>query len=410
MGNLGHDLSSALGSAASSIGSVIGGATGQSPMAAQIAAANNYDPGLPATGNPLADLYPQGYQDLAAMGAQGGQPQDQGQGQQPDASVPMPTQGQGQTAQSYQAPDNPAVADTPKELSAAITADPNDVTVTGFSPHKESVLAQIGDFFLGGRFKDVNDRRNLRSAMEGFTSDPLGTIQKVSTFNPQLAWKMFDNYQQLHKNDQEDAAKLVGLQDQVWSGVGNTLNAIGTSTKDHDAQYQKMLPYLQRKLEAAGIDPANLPSKWDDDVMSGIASGGYKVKDQESQKALDAYRKQSLGLRAADVQSEIGTREAGVGLRATEVNNQIQHDRTMEGISQDQANRTAANDGENLMDKDGNVIGQYKKGQALLTAPGGARYVFSATRDKQGRVRLGVMLSGPQPTRNNGVITVSPNQ
>jgi hypothetical protein len=90
----------------------------------------------------------------------------------------------------------------------------NGVNIVGWQPHKESFLAKLGDALLiqgGGEplFRKKNQERNLQDAMQGFTSDPLATIQKIARIKGMegKALELYNQYQD-NKRADEQAATL----------------------------------------------------------------------------------------------------------------------------------------------------------------------------------------------------------
>lgn len=230
------------------------------------------------------------------------------------ADVPQaPAPEQPQEAPPAETPNNPYAPTTPEEIAASIgTPDRNipaqsdnapiEVQGDGWKPHKESVLGQIGDFFLMRRgmqplFKETNDRHNLTEALQGYNKDPETSISRVRKFNPDLALKMQQQYEQTHKSDayyhaltEEHTAKT----NDIYRGqLGSMIGAVMDS-KNPEQSWNALSGVMSGYAQAHGIE--DFPTKYDPDRINAFRQSAVKVKDQISQSERERHNKSMEGV------------------------------------------------------------------------------------------------------------------
>lgn len=196
----------------------------------------------------------------------------------------------------------------PPPAGAASPTAGTGIMVDGWKPHHRTTLGAIADIGLAllglpiAPFKHQANKQNLQEVMEGFTSDPLHSIQRLSKIPgmEDKAWKLFEDYQQIHKNDEEVDQRISyykGMNEDRARGVlSSYLGGIGNS-RDPDATYQKMLPTLRKFVEQRQLPAELLPDKWDPELAGAVFTSGIKPEDQARIEESKDYHKTTAQLR-----------------------------------------------------------------------------------------------------------------
>jgi hypothetical protein len=173
------------------------------------------------------------------------------------------------------------------------------IAIDAFKPTKRNILGRVADMVLvqqGGKpiYEGRMKEKDWKRAMEGFTADPLNTIRKIATFDPEAALNLYNQHMDNTRADrvaqrQEDVASM-----KYMGRLGGMLNAIKNS-KDPGAQYTRMLPQLRAYAERYKLPTDGLPEQWDDAAINTYVMGNVDVDDQLKHEALNEYRSARLG-------------------------------------------------------------------------------------------------------------------
>jgi hypothetical protein len=207
---------------------------------------------------------------------------------------------------------------------------------TGFQPHKLSFLAALADSYLVGHgrkpvFSQMNDQKNMMAAMQNFATDPMSAIRNVAAIpgHQADAWKMYQTYEDDQRADLQ--AKILNEQrmDQARGRLASYLGAV-QSSKDPAAAYDKLLPNLRKYAESRGLDPSELPDKYDPDVVGMYQYGGITA-DQQIDNARDSdYKERRLGQMDETIQNTEQYRNARLGQMNQTLSERERHNRVME--------------------------------------------------------------------------------
>lgn len=259
-----------------------------------------------------------------------------------------------QNAAPPQAPPPPDLSNQNRTLmstmlnpSAPTAQDQTPIDISGWKPHHTSTLGKIADIGLAlfgmpfFPFAKHTRNENIKEAMEGFTNDPLGTIRKMAQIPGMRkeALNLFNDYQQLHKNDTLDAERYAyyhgGNENAALKSLGSFYGAFANSP-DPSASYQRMLGPLRNMAKMRGMTDEDiqtyLPDTYNPDVGTTVAFGAIDPENQVSLNETARAHRESERERIASINQTGAYREARLG--------QIDsHNRKMEGIAQERANK-----------------------------------------------------------------------
>lgn len=162
-----------------------------------------------------------------------------------------------------------------------------DAVVQAFKPKKMNFFQALGDQLLmhwGNKpiFEKRNHDKNMKRAMEGFTSDPTEAISRISQFDPDLAWQLLntvqDNQRQNAVLERQNRALDMRNDDYLYQ---QTAGMMGAATPETWGQMRdlalKRAAARNGNVEAlAGI----IPEQYDPSAIEYIRYGAIKPKDQ----------------------------------------------------------------------------------------------------------------------------------
>lgn len=236
----------------------------------------------------------------------------------------------------------------PEAPQTPVTNPDDAITINSWKPHHRTTLGAVADIGLAllglpiAPFANKARRENMQEAMEGFTQDPLETIRRLSKIPgmEQKAFQLYEQYAKLHSNDDIDKQKLnyyqLGTENMGRSTISSYLGGIGRSSNPEKV-YDAMLPKLQSIAQEAGLDPTELPNKWNPDIASTLFSAGVKPADQARIGETNRHNTEMEGLRKGEILQTGAYREARLGQMNQHEQAYENHNQTMEGIAQQRA-------------------------------------------------------------------------
>lgn len=282
--------------------------------------------------------------------------------------MPMETAGPGGIAGpisgsgTYGGGPNPdgsmSLTGTPSDANS----DASEAVVQGWKPPKRSTLGFLGDVLLGAfgappAFGQRKQRQGVQEAMQGFTHDPLESIQRLAQIPGQQdkAWALYNQYMDNSRADriagrQEDLASL-----KYMGKLGGMLNNIRNS-KDPAAVYERSLPMIRKFAETYNLPIDGLGDQYDETAVGNYIMQNVDVDDQVKIEQLGAYRE----------------------ARLNQINRSLDHREYVDSEKLEDADATrnqrgeiaAANEaGRNARDNDGGLKGKYG-GRAYKDANG----------------------------------------
>jgi hypothetical protein len=318
------------------------GAIRQAKAAIGSNGADQSDPGAILLSDPLASLGGGGAPNFGGAGQSAAQPMPSGgggggasallddlfsgaMGPQPDASQPTPAPAAPADNPYTQFDDDPT-----KDLAQNVGTNeqaPIDIMADDWKPKKESTLGRIADTILQLRgrqpvFEQRTDEKNFETAMPGTQRDPELLIQRVAKFNPELAYKMQQQYESQRRQNAnlERQNNVFDLKrDQVVeSRVAGILNSVDMSDPEaakRAVSMAKRYAISKGSQEIADQIPDDL-SQLDHDLLT---KGFLSVKDQERLKDSDKRIEQKdrsldqgdkrVDIQRDNVNSQIGRRD-----------------------------------------------------------------------------------------------------
>lgn len=259
----------------------------------------------------------------------------------------------------------------------------DDIAVRAFKPKKRSIFGVIGDAILlnqGHKGKFFADRvydKNMRRAFEGFTGDPMETVRRVATFDPQSAFKMYgtlaDDQRLGRTQDRQDAIAEMKFQSMVGAMMG------AANPNNYPAMRQRMQTMGQR----LGYDMSYLPEEYDEEAIQQLRYGGMTVDQQIDNQRADstaqsqnAYRQERL----ADYDAQRGEMSSYRDRRAGEIE---RHNRVMEArpVGSRSAAKPEGGAGERDLPGIGKVRYNDDKSRAIVMTKDGQRMHLERQQD-----------------------------
>lgn len=241
--------------------------------------------------------------------------------------------------------------------------------VKGFKPKKRSFLGLLGDAILlnqghkGPFFADRVKRKNYERAFEGMTNDPMEVVRRISTFDPETAWKM---YGQLRDDQRADSAqeRLMGKdQDSV---LKNAAGIMGVALRNPNNRQAAIARYNQ-VLRSRGLEDHVLGDDVDDATLESIYYGAMPPSQQEQAE----YRK----IRAEQM-------ERGLDIREKNTDSQINRRNVQNANDQ-----VRLNQGQQRI----NIAKQRASAVQSVTGKSGQKYEVMDIKDSTGNVRRVVL-------------------
>jgi hypothetical protein len=179
--------------------------------------------------------------------------------------------------------------------TAGIDQEPITVTGDGWQPKKPTILGAIADAYLMSKgmkpaFSVNRDARNVNEAMEGFTNDPVGAINRMSRIrgHEQDAYAMHDKYLDNRRADASAGSLAESRQAKYLTRIGGLLRSIQKQS-DPAAAYASSLPLLRRLEQRAGdIEP--LGETYDEGAVNNYVGMNVDPDDQIRMEQLEAWR------------------------------------------------------------------------------------------------------------------------
>lgn len=240
-----------------------------------------------------------------------------------------------------------------------------NIAISAFKPKKRSALGTIGDFFsvLGGGgtpFLDRIHEKNLQRSMEGFTHDPMETVRRVATFDPQTAWKMYQTVRDDERADTQADSLNDTRAERYMTRIGGMLNRV-IGAKDPQAAWTSAQPMIRKYAETHNIDISDLPEQYDPEAISSYISGSVSPEDQIRMEALQQYRDARMKLEE--------TKEEGRNDRAN-ASRESQEARARMAEEGRNARAAAAEKGRMARSKTGGKVIQTPNGPMVLSPDG----------------------------------------
>jgi hypothetical protein len=258
--------------------------------------------------------------------------------------------------------------------------EPIEVVGDPWMPKKQSFLKKLGDIVLerqgyAPQFKNELDEENIRGAMEGFTSDPLRSIQRIRRIKGQsgTAWKMYGDHLN-HERDQTAIQKEKALlQEKLRDRIAAQMGAL---TPENSS---KLYPLIKKAAESRGI--TDLPEKYDPDEISLWRSGGMTVDQQEDNERDEDYDATRLSQFSRSIEQRGRYQEERLDDFDEDQEETVRHHKATEGAADAREQRLRAKTpglGKRLVDKNtGKEVGTVlPSGKYAMVERGGKTLVF----------------------------------
>lgn len=164
------------------------------------------------------------------------------------------------------------------------------------------ILGTLGDFLLTrlhmpAMYAPAQQRRKLAAAQEGYETDPLGAINRVTSIDPVMGAKLRDQYidnQRLAASQASTAkardARLAlaqGAQNQRTRGYAASM--LGSMSTWDEPKRQQFYPQMRQQVLTAaqrqGLDlSSELPETYDGTALDAFIDGAVPVGTQRSQR------------------------------------------------------------------------------------------------------------------------------
>lgn len=205
-------------------------------------------------------------------------------------------------------PDNPYTPSDGDRVSNPIAPDnsrdnssdnnsmggPVDVVGDNWKPTHEGLLARIGDLFFRNAFHNRIEKHDKEGLMQGFQSDPELAISRMRQIDPEMAWKMYNEYQDNKRQtgtlDRQNRATDILVDKYVRSNIGDMVQ--GTMGQVDPKRYGEIWPQVRNRALAfakkQGVDLTDeLPEDYNDVDVNAIRMGGVSVPKQIQLKQKD---------------------------------------------------------------------------------------------------------------------------
>lgn len=199
----------------------------------------------------------------------------------------------------------------------------------------QDVLGAMGDAMLaqGGSkpmYAPYREQQKIGEAMEGFDTDPVGTIKAVSKLDGALGERMLNNYQE--NEIRKDAAAYTNMARQRDDDLARQqyddktlkvgLSMLRNPNIAQPGAYKKILPHLKKYISDRGGDPDSigLPDEYDADIVNSLLETTISTAEDARISSQDAYRERMLRIREARLAQQEALANSLIGDRETDNN------------------------------------------------------------------------------------------
>jgi hypothetical protein len=237
--------------------------------------------------------------------------------------------------------------------------------IKGFKPKKINFFQALGDQLLmhwGNKpvFQQRVNDKNMREAMEGFTSDPVQAVRRIAQVNPELAWTLLDKIQDNKRADSAQERLLGKDQDSVLKNAAGIMGVALRNPQNRSAAIQR----YNQILRSRGLEDHILSDDVDDAVLESIYYGAMPPNQQEQAE----YRK-----------TRLEQQDRGLDIRERNTDSQIERreDQTRQSderitIARDKAKGAGGVGGRVYKDPNGSLVEFNKDGNNMkVTSPDG---------------------------------------
>jgi len=274
----------------------------------------------------------------------------------------------------------PTNAPTPQEAAM------DEAIVTGFKPEKMNFWKRLADQFLihQGQQPVMEKKvykKNMERAMEGFTRDPLETIRRIGTFDPQTAMTLYNTYVDNKRQDVQAQRVQQMMEERTRDRAAAIL---GAATPEN---FDKIKGIAGNYLRSHGMDDSDLPATYDD--INAYRYGAVDVdkqmdnsRDAAAKADLSSYRQERLGQMQQTIEDRRSNQQGTLSERQ-------RHNKAME-------NRPRSGPGKNprggtvYKDSSGSLIEYNKDGSKIKVTQPSGRIVYYGFDANGKRVRIGV--------------------
>jgi len=275
---------------------------------------------------------------------------------------------------------------TTAQTAQPVPGQPDDITVQGdgWNPKKPTLLGILADGYLISKgmqpgFAINRDKRNVEEALDGFTQDPLQSINRLARIRGHQddAIKLYNQYQDNSRLDRAESRLDSAYHDKARGVMASMLGA--ATPENYGSMRQRMLTYGKSR-GLTDDELSDLPEKYDPDAIAAWRYGAVPV-DAQMDNSRDAVAKGAL----------IDYRNKRLGQFDRTYGEQVRHNLVSEGIAAKKEERIAAGKpgGRGIFDKStGKRVGEYDKtGQYVRIYRDGQVQVFDVTGGLDNAIR-----------------------
>lgn len=253
--------------------------------------------------------------------------------------------------------DQPPMAQTmvgapmqPQQQPQAPQTDQESINIEGWRPHKRTTLGTIADIALAllgspvAPFKQKVQGENIHEAMEGFTKDPLHTIQRMAQIPgmEKQALDLFehytDNQRQQASQDRMDRSLDMRNDDYIYQ------YAAGMMSKATPDNWQQMRKLAIQRATSRGMSEEQInsiiPEDYDADSVDFIRTGSIKPKDQMKMDETHRHNTTREGQMQEGVDERERHNQVSEGTAQGRLSEGQRHNRVTEGQGQTRINNS----------------------------------------------------------------------
>jgi hypothetical protein len=197
---------------------------------------------------------------------------------------------------------NPVAAPVAAPAAPPQRYEEKDGKHRGVAGVARDILGTLGDFLLTrlhmpAMYAPAQKERKLASAQEGYDTDPLGAINRVTSIDPVFGAKLRDQYidnQRLQAGQESTVearnARLALAQDaQNQRTRGYAASMLGSMTTWDDKKREQFYPQMRQQVLSAaqrqGLDlSGELPETFDPTALDAFIDGAVPVGTQRAQR------------------------------------------------------------------------------------------------------------------------------